>query len=305
MDQIQKTLLEEISGLHEVPQGAYSIRINGELNSKACTENIEIVQKKDAPGIEIYVKPGTKNESLHIPVLLSQSGLKETVYNDFHVGEDCDITIVAGCGIHNGGDAASEHSGIHTFFVGKNSKVRYVEKHYGSGEGTGERIMNPTTVVNLDEGSTLDMEMVQIRGVDSTIRTTNGELKANASLTIKESLMTHGKQTAESNFRIEMNGEGSHINLISRSVARDTSRQVFRSEIVGNTACTGHSECDAIIMDKASVSAIPELTANCLDAELIHEAAIGKIAGEQLTKLMTLGLTEAEAEEQIINGFLK
>lgn len=305
MDQIQKTLLEEISGLHEVPQGAYNIRVNGELDSRACTENIEIVTKKDVSGIDIFVKPGTKNESLHIPVLLSQSGLKETVYNDFHIGDDCDVTIVAGCGIHNGGDAASEHSGIHTFFVGKNSKVRYVEKHYGSGEGTGERIMNPTTVVNLDEGSTLDMEMVQIRGVDSTIRTTNGELKANASLTIKESLMTHGKQTAESNFRIEMNGEGSHINLISRSVARDTSRQVFRSEIVGNTACTGHSECDAIIMDKASVSAIPELTANCLDAELIHEAAIGKIAGEQLTKLMTLGLTEAEAEEQIINGFLK
>lgn len=305
MDQIQKTLLEEIAGLHEVPQGAYNIRVDGQLDSRATTENIDIVTKTDVSGIDIYVKPGTKNESLHIPVLLSKSGLKETVYNDFHIGDDCDVTIIAGCGIHNGGDQASEHSGIHSFFVGKNAKVRYVEKHYGTGEGTGERIMNPTTVVNLDEGSTLEMEMVQIRGVDSTIRTTTGELKANASLTIKESLMTHGKQTAESNFRIEMNGEGSHINLVSRSVARDTSRQVFRSEIVGNTACTGHSECDAIIMDKASVSAIPELTANCLDAELIHEAAIGKIAGEQLMKLMTLGLTEAEAEEQIINGFLK
>lgn len=305
MDQIQKTLLEEIAGLHEVPQGAYNIRVDGQLDSRATTENIDIVTKTDVSGIDIYVKPGTKNESLHIPVLLSKSGLKETVYNDFHIGDDCDVTIIAGCGIHNGGDQASEHSGIHSFFVGKNAKVRYVEKHYGTGEGTGERIMNPTTVVNLGEGSTLEMEMVQIRGVDSTIRTTTGELKANASLTIKESLMTHGKQTAESNFRIEMNGEGSHINLVSRSVARDTSRQVFRSEIVGNTACTGHSECDAIIMDKASVSAIPELTANCLDAELIHEAAIGKIAGEQLMKLMTLGLTEAEAEEQIINGFLK
>ncbi|MCQ2536821.1 MAG: SufD family Fe-S cluster assembly protein [Lachnospiraceae bacterium] len=305
MDQIQKTLLEEIAGLHEVPQGAYNIRVDGQLDSRATTENIDIVTKTDVSGIDIYVKPGTKHESLHIPVLLSKSGLKETVYNDFHIGDDCDVTIIAGCGIHNGGDQASEHSGIHSFFVGKNAKVRYVEKHYGTGEGTGERIMNPTTVVNLGEGSTLEMEMVQIRGVDSTIRTTTGELKANASLTIKESLMTHGKQTAESNFRIEMNGEGSHINLVSRSVARDTSRQVFRSEIVGNTACTGHSECDAIIMDKASVSAIPELTANCLDAELIHEAAIGKIAGEQLMKLMTLGLTEAEAEEQIINGFLK
>lgn len=305
MDQIQKTLLEEIAGLHEVPQGAYNIRVNGQTDGRATTENIDIINKPDVSGIDIIIKPGTKNESLHIPVLLSQSGIKETVYNDFHVGEDCNVTIVAGCGIHNGGDKASEHSGIHTFWVGKNSKVRYVEKHYGSGDGNGERIMNPTTVVHLDEGAILEMEMVQIRGVDSTIRTTTGDLAAGASLTIKESLMTHGKQHAESDFRIEMNGEDSHINLISRSVAKEHSRQIFRSEIVGNAACTGHSECDAIIMDQASVSAIPELTANNVDAELIHEAAIGKIAGEQLIKLMTLGMTEQEAEEQIINGFLK
>lgn len=305
MDQIQLTLLEEIAGLHEVPQGAYNIRVNGATDSRATTENINIVTKTDVSGIDIYIKPGTKKESLHIPVVLSQSGLKESVYNDFHIGEDCDVTIIAGCGIHNGGDAASEHSGIHTFFVGKNSKVRYVEKHYGTGDGNGKRIMNPSTVLHLEEGATMEMETVQIRGVDSTIRTNTGELKSGASLTIKESLMTHGQQTAESNFRIEMNGEDSHVNLISRSVARDTSHQIFRSEIVGNQKCSGHSECDAIIMDNASVSAIPELTANCLDAELIHEAAIGKIAGEQIMKLMTLGLTEEQAEEQIINGFLK
>ncbi len=305
MDQIQLTLLEEIAGLHEVPQGAYNIRINGATDSRSTTENIDIVTKTDVSGIDIYIKPGTKKESLHIPVILSQAGLKETVYNDFHIGDDCDITIIAGCGIHNGGSAASEHSGIHSFFVGKNSKVRYVEKHYGSGDGNGKRIMNPTTVVHLDEGATMEMETVQIKGVDSTVRETTGDLKSGASLTIKESLMTHGQQNAESNFRIEMNGDDSHINLISRSVARDDSHQIFRSEIVGNTKCTGHSECDAIIMDNASVSAIPELTANCIDAELIHEAAIGKIAGEQIMKLMTLGLTEEEAEEQIVNGFLK
>ncbi len=305
MDQIQKTLLEEIAGLHEVPQGAYNIRINSKLDSRATTENIDIVSKTDVSGIDIYIKPGTKHESLHIPVILSQSGLKETVYNDFHIGEDCDVTIVAGCGIHNGGDSASEHSGIHTFYVGKNAKVRYVEKHYGSGDGNGERIMNPTTEVHLEEGSELTMETVQIKGVDSTIRTTRGDVAENATLTIKESIMTHGKQTAESDFRVCMNGKNSHVNLTSRSVARDSSHQLFTSEIVGNEACTGHSECDAIIMDNASVSAQPELTANCVDAELIHEAAIGKIAGEQLIKLMTLGLTEQEAEEQIINGFLK
>ncbi len=305
MDQIQKTLLEEIAGLHEVPQGAYNIRVNSKLDSRNTTENIDIVSKTDVSGIDIYIKPGTKHESLHIPVILSQSGLKETVYNDFHIGEDCDVTIVAGCGIHNGGDKSSEHSGIHTFFVGKNSKVRYVEKHYGSGDGNGERIMNPTTEVHLEEGSEMTMETVQIKGVDSTVRTTRGDVAENATLTIKESIMTHGKQTAESDFRVEMNGKNSHVNLTSRSVARDGSHQLFSSEIVGNNACTGHSECDAIIMDQASVSAQPELTANCVDAELIHEAAIGKIAGEQLIKLMTLGLTEQEAEEQIINGFLK
>ncbi len=305
MDQIQKTLLEEIAGLHEVPQGAYNIRVNSQLDSRATTEHIDIVSKTDVSGIDIYFKPGTKNESVHIPVLLSQTGLKETVYNDFHVGDDCDITIIAGCGIHNGGDKDSEHSGIHSFFIGKNCRVRYVEKHYGSGEGTGERIMNPTTNVEIGENSTLEMEMVQIRGVDSTIRETFGKVGKGASLTIKESLMTHGKQTAESHFKVEMNGEGSHVNLVSRSVARDESKQLFQSEIIGNAACTGHSECDGIIMDRARISAVPELTAANLDAELVHEAAIGKIAGEQLTKLMTLGLTEAEAEEQIINGFLK
>jgi Fe-S cluster assembly scaffold protein SufB len=305
MDQIQKTLLEEIAGLHEVPQGAYNIRVNGGLESRNTTENIDIVTKTDVSGIDIYFKPGTKKESVHIPVLLSQTGLKETVYNDFHVGDDCDITIIAGCGIHNGGDRDSEHSGIHSFYIGKNCHVRYVEKHYGSGEGTGERIMNPTTNLELGENSTLEMEMVQIKGVDSTIRTTNGVVGKNGSLTIKESIMTHGHQTAESHFRVEMNGEKSHVNLVSRSVARDESKQLFCSEIVGNAECTGHSECDGIIMDHSSVSAEPQLTANCIDAELIHEAAIGKIAGEQLTKLMTLGLTEQEAEEQIINGFLK
>ncbi len=305
MDKIEQTLLEQIADLHGVPQGAYNIRVNSQLDSRAVTANINIVSKTDVSGIDIYVAPGTKNESLHIPVILSKSGLKETVYNDFHIGEDCRVTIVAGCGIHNAGDQTSEHSGIHTFFIGKNSVVRYVEKHYGTGDGNGKRVMNPTTVVHLDENASLEMEMVQIKGVDSTIRQNKADLKTNSSLTIKESLMTHGHQTAESNFTIELNGENTHVNLVSRSVARDFSHQTFRSEIIGNNACSGHSECDAIIMDHASVSAIPELTANSLDAELIHEAAIGKIAGEQLTKLMTLGLTEKEAEEQIINGFLK
>lgn len=305
MDQIQKTLLEEIAGLHEVPQGAYNIRANGAMAGRNTTEHIDIVTKTDVSGIDIIIKPGTKKESVHIPVVLSQSGLKESVYNDFHIGEDCDVTIVAGCGIHNGGDAASEHSGIHRFFIGKNSRVRYVEKHYGQGDGVGERIMNPVTEMTLEEGASMDMETVQIRGIDSTRRVTKAKLGKGASLTIHEKLMTHGKQFAETDFTVDMDGEDSSANVVSRSVAKENSHQVFRSRINGNTRCNGHTECDAIIMDRASVSAIPELTANHIDAALIHEAAIGKIAGDQLIKLMTLGLTEAEAEEQIINGFLK
>lgn len=305
MDELQKTLLMQVSGLHEVPAGAYNIRANGEAAGRQSTEHIEIVPKEDQPGIDIFIKPGTKKESVHIPVLMTQTGLKELVYNDFHIGEDCDVTIVAGCGIHNGGDKTSEHSGIHSFFIGKNSKVRYVEKHYGSGEGTGERVMNPETIVNLDEDSYMEMDTVQIRGVDSTDRVTRAKIGKGAQLVIKEKLMTHGRQKATTNFYVDLDGEDSSTNVISRSVAKDSSEQTFYSHINGNNKCAGHSECDAIIMDNAVVRAIPEITANSLDASLIHEAAIGKIAGEQLIKLMTLGLTEAEAEEQIVNGFLK
>ena len=305
MDQIQKTLLEEIAGLHEVPAGAYNIRANGVSVSRNTTSNIDIVTKEDKQGIDIIIKPGTKKESVHIPVVVSQSGLTEMVYNDFHIGDDCDVTIIAGCGIHNGGDETSKHDGIHSFFIGKNSHVRYVEKHYGSGDGKGQRIMNPETVVNVGENSFMEMETVQIRGVDSTNRKTTATLDTGAKLIITERLMTHGTQRAESHFRVDLNGAGSSANLISRSVAKEDSSQLFVSMINGNNMCAGHSECDGIIMDNAKISAIPEITANHLDAALIHEAAIGKIAGDQITKLMTLGLTEAEAEEQIVNGFLR
>ncbi len=305
MDAIQKNLLEQIADLHEVPAGAYNIRANGTTSSRNTTANIDIVTKEDRQGIDIVIKPGTKKESVHIPVVLSQSGLTEMVYNDFHIGDDCDITIVAGCGIHNSGDLMSKHDGIHTFYIGKNSHVKYVEKHYGSGEGTGERIMNPETVIHIGENSFVEMETVQIRGVDSTKRLTKADIADGGKLIVTEKLMTHGKQYAETTFEVELDGEGSSANVISRSVAKDDSKQIFLAKINGNNRCAGHSECDAIIMDNAKISAIPEINANHLDAELIHEAAIGKIAGDQIIKLMTLGLSEAEAEAQIINGFLK
>ena len=305
MDAIQKSLLEQVAGLHEVPEGAYNIRANGQKAGRNTTANIDIVTKTDKDGIDIIIKPGTRNESVHIPVVLSMSGLKDMVYNDFFIGEDSDVTIIAGCGIHNCGVQASEHSGIHTFHVGKNARVRYVEKHYAEGDGSGENIMNPTTVVELDEGGYMEMETTQIKGVDSTVRSTTAKLGSRSTLIIKEKVMTHGRQLAKSDFTVDLDGEGCHTNVISRSVARGQSRQIFLARINGNAACYGHSECDAIIMDEGVVSAIPEVTANCLDAQLVHEAAIGKIAGEQLTKLMTLGLTEKEAEEQIVNGFLK
>ncbi|MBQ8276112.1 MAG: SufD family Fe-S cluster assembly protein [Clostridia bacterium] len=305
MNDIQKNLLKQVTELHEVPTGAYNIRANGESAGRRTTANIDIVTKTDKPGIDIIIKPGTKNESVHIPVLLSESGLKELIYNDFYIGEDADVTIVAGCGIHNGGDADAEHSGIHRFVLGKGAKVHYVEKHYGEGDGNGQRLMNPTTVIEQAEDSHMELDTTQIKGVDSTKRVTTARLAAGASLVIREKLMTHGKQYAETDFTVDMDGEDCSANVISRSVARDESHQIFRSAINGNNRCAGHTECDAIIMDKATVVAIPEITANHIDASLIHEAAIGKIAGEQLIKLMTLGLTEAEAEAQIVNGFLK
>ncbi len=307
MDAIEKDLLMQIADLHGVPDGAYNIRKNGESAARNTTANIDVVTKTDGKsGIDIIIKPGTKNESMHIPVIISKAGLQEMVYNDFYIGDDADVVIVAGCGIHNcgGKEVESRHDGVHTFYVGKNAKVKYVEKHYGSGDGEGKNVMNPETVVHLDENAYMEMETTQIKGVDSTKRITRADMKAGASFIVKEKLYTHGNQTADTDFVIDMNGEGCRADVVSRSVAADKSVQRFVSTMNGNAPCYGHTECDAIIMDKAAVTAAPCLSANDIDAELIHEAAIGKIAGEQLIKLMTLGLSEKEAEEQIIKGFL-
>lgn len=305
MNNTELELLKIIADMNASPDGAYNIRSNGKLADRHVTENIDIRTKTDKPGIDIIIKPDTKGETVHIPVLISETGLKDLVYNDFIIGENADVTIVAGCGIHNCGEREARHDGIHTFFVGKNAKVKYIEKHYGEGDGNGENNMNPTTVVNIAEGGYMEMETAQIKGIDSTLRTTKARLSDNASIVIHEKIMTHGKQTAETDFTVDLDGVNSGANVISRSVAKGNSRQRFLSKINGNNICSGHTECDAIIMDNGKVSAVPEITANCIDASLIHEAAIGKIAGDQLIKLMTLGLTEKEAEEQIINGFLK
>lgn len=305
LDEIQKRLLKEVADLHSIPEGAYNIRSNSEALGRVSTENIEITPKTDKSGIDIHIKPNTKNESVHIPVVMTKSGLKELVYNDFYVGENADVLIVAGCGIDNCGPKDSEHDGVHRFFLEKNAKVKYVEKHYGSGEGSGKRILNPGTEVYLKENSEMTMEMVQIKGVDDTKRTTIAEVGENAKLVVRERLMTHGNQNAISTYTVRLNGKNSKADVVSRSVARDNSIQKFEANLIGNDASTGHTECDGIIMDNAKILAIPGLEANNVDAGLVHEAAIGKIAGDQIIKLMTLGLTEEEAEEHIINGFLK
>lgn len=305
MNNIEKDLLKIIADMDSTPSGAFNIRANGALAQRNTTPNIDIRTKTDKDGIDIIIRPGTKGETVHIPVIISNSGISDLVYNDFIIGEDCDVTIMAGCGIHNCGDGESRHDGIHTFFVGKNAKVKYIERHYGEGDGVGGRNMNPTTVVNIAEGGYMEMETSQIKGIDNTKRITRATLDRDATLVIHEKIMTHGSQRAETDFSVDMNGENSSANVVSRSVARDNSMQVYRSNINGNNLCSGHTECDAIIMGNAKVSAIPEINANHIDASLIHEAAIGKIAGEQLIKLMTLGLTEQQAEEEIVNGFLK
>lgn len=306
LNDIVKNLLKEVSGMMDIPAtGAFNIRNNSKSEGRHSTENIDIVPKADGTGLDIYVKPFTKNENVHIPALITQDGVKEVVYNDFHIGEGAEIEIIAGCGIHNCGCDDSVHEGIHRFFVGKDAKIKYIEKHIGEGDGSGKRIINPQTHIEAEENAYIEMDTVQLKGVDSTKRVSSAKLAAGATMIIKEKIMTHGQQYAETSFDVDLDGAGSSAQLISRSVAKDDSRQLFRSKINGNAECYGHSECDAIIMDRGIVAAEPEITANHVDASLVHEAAIGKIAGDQLTKLMTLGLTEDEAEAQIINGFLK
>ena len=305
MNSKELELLKIIADMDGTPTGAFNIRANGALAERKVTENVDIRNKTDKPGIDIIIRPGTKGETVHIPVIIDASGLNDLVYNDFIIGDDADVTIMAGCGIHNCGDKESRHDGIHTFLVGKNAKVKYIERHYGDGDGEGGKNMNPATVVNIAEGGYMEMETTQIKGIDSTFRTTKATLAKDATLIIHEKLMTHGTQHAETDFTVDLNGENASTNVVSRAVAKDDSTQSYRSNINGNNLCSGHTECDAIIMDNARVKAIPEVNANHVDASLIHEAAIGKIAGEQLIKLMTLGLTEQEAEQEIINGFLK
>lgn len=301
----EKQIFCEVADLFEIPEGAYNFRVNGKSVGKRSTTNIDVETKPNKSGLDIYIKKGTKNEQVHIPVAISATGLKEVVYNDFYIGDDAEVTIIAGCGIYNCGNQDSIHDGIHRFHVGKNAKIKYIEKHYGFGPGKGGKILNPVTEVDLAKNSEATLELEQIKGVDSTIRKTTANLADNASIFIKERLMTHGRQTAESIYEIELNGKNSVADIASRSVAQDISKQIFKATISGKNQCRGHSACDAIIMDQAEVHAIPALDAKTKDAELIHEAAIGKIASTQLTKLMTLGLTNQEAESKIINGFLR
>lgn len=305
LEEVDKELLGEISDYDGEFKGAYNIRKNGKGIQRKVTDNINIVTKTDKPGIDIIVKPNTKFEFVHIPVILTESGLKDVVYNDFFIGKDANVIIVAGCGIHNDHHKNSQHDGIHRFFLEEGAKVKYIEKHYGEGSGDGKRILNPVTEVYLKSGSSMEMESVQIKGVDSAIRETKGILEDNTNFVVTEKIMTAGMQKAETCFDVQLNGENASTHVTSRSVATEDSYQHFTSKIYGNSKCFAHSECDAIIKDNAKVKATPEITANNVEANLIHEAAIGKIAGEQLTKLMTLGLSEKEAEEQIINGFLR
>lgn len=304
LNAIDRKLLLEIADLHSIPQGAFNIRKDGQGVARNTTANIDIVTKEDKPGIDVLIRPGTKGESVHIPVILSQ-GLSDLVYNTFEIGEEADVLIVAGCGIHNPGSRKAQHDGIHEFFVRKGAKMKYIEKHYGEGKGSGERVLNPKTIIEVEENGVAELEMIQIRGVDRTKRDTEVRLHKNARLIVTERLLTTSRQEAESNITVKLLGEGSTAQIISRSVAQDESRQIFHLNLYGYAKCRGHIQCDSIIMQQAKVSSIPEIAAYHSDAELIHEAAIGKINSEQLLKLMTLGLTEEEAEETILQGFLK
>ena len=303
---IDAKLLEQIADLTGQPVGAFNIRKDSGCEARQSTEFIEITPKTDKEGIDIRVKSGTKGEKCYIPVIISKTGVSEMVYNDFHIGDDCDVEIMAGCGIHNSGCNESRHDGVHTFYIGKNSRVRYAEKHYGENDAdqTGQNVMNPQTIVYLGENSTIQMDTVQIRGIDSTKRFTKFVCESGSEAVITERLLTHGKQEAISEMEVELNGTDAKCRVISRSVGQDESMQLFYPRVVGNAPCFGHVQCDSIIMGQAKIRSIPEIAANHPEAQLIHEAAIGKIAGDQLLKLETLGLTAEEAEDTILKGFL-
>lgn len=305
LNAIEQELLETIADLHKIPTGAVNIRKNGEGILRHSSANIEVRPKSDKPGIDVIVAPNTKNEAVHIPVMITMSGVKDVVYNTIVIGEGADVTVVAGCGIHNSGMEKSQHDGIHEIIVKKGARMRYIEKHYGSGQGSGERVLNPQTLLTMEENSIVEMELVQIKGVDSTIRDTKAKLAKGASLVVTERLLTHGNQKAVSDMTIELIGADSNAQVISRSVAKDNSKQVFRPVIIARERSKGHVECDSILMDHGKISSTPAITAEHPDAQLTHEAAIGRIAEEQLLKLMTLGLTEEEAEDVILRGFLQ
>ncbi len=303
MNSIDKSLLEKIADLHGIPEGSYNIRKNGESVERKTTPEIDIITKKDKPGIDIFVNENVVNKSVHIPVIITQSGLTEDVYNDFYIGKNSDVLIVAGCGIHNPGTEKSEHDGIHTFHVNENSKIRYVEKHFGYGKKA-EKVLNPITEIYLGKNAEMTLETYQLGGVSSAIRKTKAILEDNAKLIIKEKILTEENQTAETHFEVVLKGKNSSVKVTSRSVAKGKSYQKFVSNIIGENDCFGHVECDAILLDNARVVSVPEIDAKCVDASLIHEAAIGKIAGDELIKLESLGLSQEEAEKVIIDGFL-
>lgn len=305
LNAVDKELLSAIADLHGVPQGAFNIRKNGELMARSSTPGITIEPKKDKPGIDIQIDPGVINQSVHIPVIITESGINDLVYNTFEIGAGSDVMIVAGCGIHNPSGEKSQHDGIHEFFVRAGARIRYVEKHYGQGGGTGERILNPVTRIHLEEGAYAELELVQVRGINHTVRKTEAWIGPKAHLIMNERLMTHEEQFADSSVWVHLEGDGSAGEVLSRSVARDRSRQVFRVELVGYGKVKGHVACDSIIMDNAEIQALPALLAKSSEAELTHEAAIGRLAGDQIAKLMTFGLTEQEAVDTLLAGYLR
>lgn len=305
MDRIDKDLLAQIADLHKIPEGAFNIRKNGQALDRRSTSDIEIVPKKDKSGIDIIVKKNVKGKSVHIPVIVTEGGLKDLVFNDFFIEDGADVVIVAGCGIHNDTNSTSEHNGIHSFHLGKNSHVVYIEKHLGAGKGAGEKILNPVTRINMKENSSFEMETTQLFGVSSSVRKTKAKLQKGAKLVIKEKILTTNNQTAKTFFDVDLLGEDSSVDVLSRSVAKDGSYQSFVSNIKGKNRCFGHVSCDGILVGAAQINSTPKIECKSVEATLVHEAAIGKIAGEQLTKLQTLGLDAEQAEDLIIKGFLK
>ena len=297
-------MFKEMFGDVDTSNVAMNIREDAQTCQRRNSENVIITGLKDNTGLKIHVLSSAKGEEVFIPAIVTKSNITDEVRNDFYIDSGAEVIIQAGCALHTDGNGESTHNGNHHFYIGEGAKVTYNEKHFGEGTNA-KKTISPSNVIVLEKNAYLKMDTIQTDGVSYTNRTTKATVKAGARLEINERIQTQNDQQSISNIDIDAIGDGASIDIVSRSVAKDDSVQTLKTNITANSVCTGHSECDTILVGNGKATSIPALVANNPKASLVHEAAIGRISQQQIEKLQTLGLDEEEAEHYIIKGFLR